>query len=199
MIAETFVAHDRSQPPFGLSLSKPVLSEAEGPVLSVSKWPCAHSDMPFDKLRANGDFVMCNGNLKKPFFRSALAMLGMVSAVAWAAETPASLMAHYAQAAGVPVSALSAARGEALYRTEHAGRNGQTVSCANCHTANPKQPGQTRVGKRIEPLAPAANPERFTDAAKVEKWFRRNCMDVLQRECGAQEKGDFIAWLNQVK
>jgi hypothetical protein len=135
----------------------------------------------------------------KHVFRSGMAVLGMVSAVAWSAETPASLMAHYAQAAGIPVSALSATRGAALYRTEHPGRNAQNISCSNCHTASPKQPGQTRVGKRIEPLAPAANPERFTDAAKVEKWFRRNCMDVLQRECSAQEKGDFITWLSQVK
>jgi cytochrome c peroxidase len=130
---------------------------------------------------------------------SGLAMLGLTSTVALAAESPASLIAQYAQQAGVPVAALSAARGEAFYRAEHVGRNGQTVSCASCHTANPKQPGQTRIGKRIEPLAPAANPQRFTDAAKVEKWFRRNCQDVLQRECNAQEKGDFIAWLSQVK
>jgi cytochrome c553 len=137
--------------------------------------------------------------MTKHVFRSVLAMLGLASAVAWGAETPASLMAHYAQAAGVPLSALSATRGAALYSSEHPGRNGQTISCASCHTASPKQPGRTRVGKRIEPLAPAANRERFTDTAKVEKWFRRNCMDVLQRECSAQEKGDFIAWLSQVK
>ncbi len=116
-----------------------------------------------------------------------------------AADTPDSFMARYAQRAGVATSALSPARGEAFYRSEHRGRNGVTQSCAGCHTSNPKQPGQTRVGKRIEPLAPAANPQRFTDAAKVEKWFRRNCTDVLQRECSAQEKGDFIAWLNQIK
>ena len=135
----------------------------------------------------------------KRFFCGGLAILGMASAVAGAADSPASLMTQYAQQAGVPVSALSAPRGAALYRTEHPGRNGQAVSCAGCHTANPTQPGRTRVGKRIEPLAPAANPQRFTDAAKVEKWFRRNCQDVLQRECSAQEKGDFIAWLSQVK
>jgi len=135
----------------------------------------------------------------KRFVCSALAMLGMASAVAGAAETPASLMAQYAKQASVPVSALSAPRGAALYRTEHPGRNGQAVSCAGCHTANPTQAGRSRVGKRIEPLAPAANPQRFTDAAKVEKWFRRNCQDVLQRECSAQEKGDFIAWLSQTK
>lgn len=116
-----------------------------------------------------------------------------------AADTPADLMARYAQQAGVAVSALSPARGEALYRSEHPGKNGAAQSCASCHTANPRQAGQTRVGKRIEPLAPIANPSRFTDAAQVEKWFRRNCMDVLARECSAQEKGDFIAWLNQIK
>jgi hypothetical protein len=137
--------------------------------------------------------------MTEKMFRGSLAILGLVSAVAAAAETPASLMATYAQAAGVPVSGLSAKRGEMLYRTEHPGRNGQPVSCAACHTANPTQPGRTRVNKLIEPLAPAANPQRFTDAAKVEKWFRRNCTDVLQRECSAQEKGDFLAWLSQIK
>lgn len=135
----------------------------------------------------------------KRFLINGLAMLAMTSAVAQAAETPASLMAHYAQEAGIPVSALSADRGAALYRTDHPGRDAQPVRCASCHTDSPKQPGRTRVGKRIEPLAPAANPDRFTDAAKVEKWFRRNCQDVLQRECSAQEKGDFIFWLSQVK
>ena len=124
--------------------------------------------------------------------------LALISAHA-AADTPASSMVRYAQQAGVAVSALSPARGEVLYRTEHPGKNGATQSCASCHTANPKQAGQTRVGKRIEPLAPSANPQRFTDAAKVEKWFRRNCTDVLTRECSAQEKGDFIAFLNQIK
>ncbi|MFO7542140.1 MAG: DUF1924 domain-containing protein [Thiobacillus sp.] len=137
--------------------------------------------------------------MTKRFVQSSLVMLSLASAMAGAADSPASLMARYAQETGVPVSALSATRGETLYRTEHPGRTGQTVKCAGCHTANPKQPGQTRVGKRIEPLAPSANPGRFTDAAKVEKWFRRNCQDVLQRECSAQEKGDFIAWINQVK
>jgi hypothetical protein len=133
----------------------------------------------------------------------------MIKRIAWAglmllsahalADSPAGFMASYAQGAGVAVSALSPARGEVLYRSEHPGKNGAMQSCASCHTANPKQAGQTRVGKRIEPLAPSVNPQRFTDAAKVEKWFRRNCTDVLARECSAQEKGDFIAWLNQIK
>lgn len=125
-------------------------------------------------------------------------MLFSVNAAA-AADTPPSFMARYAQQAGVAVTTLSPTRGEAFYRSEHPGRGSAAQSCATCHTADPKQAGRTRVGKRIEPLAPAANRQRFTDAAKVEKWFRRNCTDVLQRECSAQEKGDFIAWLNQIK
>jgi cytochrome c peroxidase len=125
--------------------------------------------------------------------------LALISGQAGAADTPTSLMAHYATQAGVPPQSLSADRGALLYRSEHPGSAGTQVSCASCHTASPRQPGRTRVGKRIEPLAPVANPERFTDAAKVEKWFRRNCTDVLKRECSAQEKGDFIAWLNQTK
>lgn len=130
-----------------------------------------------------------------------LILLGLMllSAGSLAADSPQSLAAGYAQQAGVAVSALSPDRGEALYRTEHPGRDGKPVSCASCHTDNPKQAGRTRVGKPIEPLAPSANRERFTDAAKVEKWFRRNCKDVLQRECSAQEKGDFVSWLSQLK
>ena len=39
------------------------------------------------------------------------------------------------------------------------------------------------------------NAERFTDTAKAEKWFRRNCNDVAGRECTAAEKADMLAWL----
>jgi hypothetical protein len=54
------------------------------------------------------------------------------------------------------------------------------------------------TGKAIEPLAPAANPKRFTNPAKVEKWFRRNCNDVLDRACTTQERGDVLAWLRSL-
>lgn len=129
----------------------------------------------------------------------ALTGLALISGHVGAADTPVSLMSKYAVQAGISPQSLSAEHGAQFYRSEHPGAAGTQVSCASCHTPNPKQPGRTRVGKRIEPLAPTANPERFTDATKVEKWFRRNCMDVLKRECSAQEKGDFIAWLNQTR
>jgi hypothetical protein len=44
-------------------------------------------------------------------------------------------------------------------------------------------------------MAPSVNPARFTNTSKVEKWFKRNCKDVLNRECTAQEKGDVITYL----
>lgn len=68
-------------------------------------------------------------------------------------------------------------------------------SCSSCHTSDPAQKGKTPVGKVIEPLAPSVNRERFTDPAKVEKWFKRNCENVLERECTAKERGDFISYM----
>ena len=55
------------------------------------------------------------------------------------------------------------------------------------------------TGKIIQPMAPAANPMRFTDVAKTQKWFKRNCKDVVGRECTAQEKGDVLTWLISLK
>jgi hypothetical protein len=94
------------------------------------------------------------------------------------------------------VAALAAtpdpARGEQLFTTTH----GREWSCASCHGALPTRQGKHAcTGRPIAPLAPAFNPERFTDAAKTEKWFRRNCKDVLGRECSADEKADIVAWL----
>ena len=90
---------------------------------------------------------------------------------------------------------FSAARGQRLVLSKH----GNDWSCASCHTSDPTRSGKHDVtGRAIQPLAPAANPKRFTDAAKAEKWFRRNCRDVLGRECSALEKGDVLAWLGSL-
>ena len=60
----------------------------------------------------------------------------------------------------------------------------------------PSQAGKhASTGKTITALAPAFNPERFSDPAKVEKWFRRNCNDVAGRACTPGEKADVLAWL----
>jgi hypothetical protein len=87
---------------------------------------------------------------------------------------------------------FSAQRGAAFFRSQHGGN----WSCATCHTDDPRRGGRHAVtGKAIEPLAPVANASRLSDSAKTEKWFRRNCKDVLKRECSAQEKGDVVAYL----
>jgi len=100
------------------------------------------------------------------------------------------------RAEGSAFGGFSAQRGEALFKTTHGGE----WSCASCHTANPVVPGKhAKTGKAIAPLAPAANAERFTDTAAVDKWFRRNCNDVLGRACNAQEKGDVLQYLMSLK
>lgn len=112
------------------------------------------------------------------------------------AESPQAILERYQQQAG---SAGNPVRGEKFFLTKRTRADGEKVACASCHTENPKARGQTRAHKIIEPLAPVANRERFTDPAKVEKWFKRNCNDVLERPCTAQEKADFIAYLLSVK
>jgi len=73
------------------------------------------------------------------------------------------------------------------------------ISCSSCHTDSPKNAGKhAKTNKVIEPLAPAVNPKRFAELANVEKWFRRNCNDVLGRACTTQEKGDFVAYVSSV-
>jgi mono/diheme cytochrome c family protein len=109
------------------------------------------------------------------------------------AATPAELLAGYTAQAGAPASA---ARGQTFFNA----KQGREWSCASCHGAVPTQGGKhASTGKAITALAPAANAERFTDAVKAEKWFRRNCRDVAERECTAAEKADVLSWLMTLK
>ncbi|HSW23818.1 MAG TPA: DUF1924 domain-containing protein [Burkholderiaceae bacterium] len=105
------------------------------------------------------------------------------------AATPAELEAAYSSASG---GAVNPERGRQLFTARH----GREWSCASCHGAVPTGSGShAATGKPIAALAPAFNPERFTDAAKAEKWFRRNCNDVIGRACSSAEKADVLAWL----
>ena len=73
---------------------------------------------------------------------------------------------------------------------------GERISCASCHRADLSQTGaHLRTRKPIEPMSPAANPQRLTDVQKIEKWFLRNCKGTWGRECTAQEKGDFLVYI----
>ena len=109
------------------------------------------------------------------------------------AEVPRDFQSRFEKEAG---AAGSAERGARFFITKQGGE----WSCASCHTEKPGQPGRhAKTDKAITPLAPAANAERFTDAAKVDKWFRRNCNDTLNRVCSPQEKADVVAWLLALK
>jgi len=131
---------------------------------------------------------------RAPSFLAALLLAPMLfGAVSASAATPAQLLADYNAKAGSPGVP---ARGQQFFTSRH----GHEWSCSSCHGATPTQAGKhAATGKPIGPLAPAFNPERFADAAKSEKWFRRNCNDVVGRECSAGEKADVLSWLLTLK
>jgi hypothetical protein len=110
------------------------------------------------------------------------------------ANQPSGFLNEFSQQAAQEASGFQgfdAKRGAEFFRTRHG-----DWSCTTCHTEDPRNSGKHAVtDKPIEPMAPAANPERFTDPRKVAKWFKRNCSDVLKRECTAREKGDVLTYL----
>ncbi|PUE56144.1 cytochrome C [Limnohabitans sp. 2KL-17] len=109
------------------------------------------------------------------------------------ASSPQAELQRWQQAAGQPGNA---ARGQAFFTQ----RLGGEWSCASCHGDPPTRDSKhASTGKKIAAMAPAFNAERLTDSAKVEKWFKRNCKDVLSRECTAIEKVDVLAYLMGLK
>lgn len=118
-----------------------------------------------------------------------LAAAALCSAAQVHAMPPAQMLQDYSAQAG---AAAQPDRGRQFFDARH----GREWSCSSCHGAVPTQPGRhSATGRPIGALAPAANAQRFTDPAKTEKWFRRNCNDVLGRECSAAEKADVLGWL----
>lgn len=90
---------------------------------------------------------------------------------------------------------LSAEEGQAFF-TRELTIKGKQVACASCHTSNPADSGKHIVtGKPIRPLSPVTNDKRFSSMEKVEKNFTKHCNDIIGRDCTAQEKGNFIAYL----
>jgi len=124
--------------------------------------------------------------------KTVLVILAFTTTGVVGAATPPELLKTYEAQSGK----ASSVRGEQFFNSKH----GKEWSCASCHENPPNHDTKHIVtGKVIKPLAPVANPTRFTDDAKVEKWFKRNCNDVLGRECTAQEKADVLSWLMTVK
>jgi hypothetical protein len=125
------------------------------------------------------------------------ALLTSLASLPWvvqAADTSgAQQLERWSAQAGAPGQAE---RGRAFFTSRHGGE----WSCASCHGSPPTAPGKhASTGKAIDPLAPAFNPKGFTDTAKVDKWYRRNCNDVLKRECSPAEKADVLAYLLALK
>ncbi len=122
-----------------------------------------------------------------------LALVTLLQTVQAADTSPTQQLERFSAQAGAPAQAE---RGRVFFNS----RQGGEWSCASCHGSPPNKPGKhASTGKFIDPMAPAVNPKAFTDTAKVDKWFRRNCKDVLQRECSAAEKADVLAYLIGLK
>ena len=93
-------------------------------------------------------------------------------------------------------STANAGKGEKFYFAKNPSAKDGLVNCASCHKDNPTESGLVKKsGKKLEPMAVSANKNRYKDKKKVEKWFKRNCNDVLARLCTAQEKADFLAYM----
>ena len=111
--------------------------------------------------------------MKRSIVLSGAVLLTVLSATSHAA-TPQSFLEGYAQEAKAQNPAFkgfSVKAGESFYKQTHGG----DWSCSSCHTDNP------------------------TAVAKVNKWFKRNCNDVLKRECTAEEKGNLLTYLLSAK
>lgn len=124
--------------------------------------------------------------------KTLLLLVAMSSSQISFAASPQELLTSYEAKSAKAVPA----RGQQFFNAKH----GKEWSCASCHDSLPDHETKHIVtGKVIQALSPVRNSARFSDPSKVEKWFKRNCNDVLGRECDAQEKADVLSWLMTVK
>lgn len=122
------------------------------------------------------------------------ALIASGGALAASISEPAGLAA-YQREAGSPADAE---RGRRFWSTNHVDADGQTINCTSCHGVDLTKTGKhNKSGKLIQPMSRTTNAERYTDGEKVEKWFKRNCKQVLGRECTAREKSDVLLFLGQ--
>lgn len=125
----------------------------------------------------------------------------LLASLASHADTPQQIRQIYVAEASSQQAGFtpSATRGDAFFRQRFAS-NDKMPACTSCHTDNPLNAGEHVVtSKSIKPLAVAANPNRLSDPAKVEKWFGRNCKEVVGRACTPAEKADFVTFLSEVR
>jgi hypothetical protein len=112
------------------------------------------------------------------------------------AATPPAVDALLAQYAASGASAPDAARGRTLWMATFPSPDGGPArSCGTCHGPTLSSPGSHATTG--EPIEPMTAPGRLGDAAKVEKWFGRNCRWTLGRDCTAAEKADVLLFLSK--
>jgi len=131
----------------------------------------------------------------KTLFASAILALGTALAMQTAhAGAVDELLSSYRSQGAVE---FSAERGKEMWaKPVRHPRSGKEQRCASCHTADLRQTGKhAKTGKLIDPMAPSVNPKRLTDVKFIKKWFLRNCKGTWGRECTAQEKGDFLLFI----
>ena len=124
-----------------------------------------------------------------------MTMAGALFLASAASATPATneLFAKYKSEGA---TSFNVEQGKKDWTKEVKPEGGETLSCTTCHGDDLSKEGKHhKTGKIIKPMAPSANAERFTDAKKIEKWFKRNCNDVWSLDCTAQEKGDVLKFL----
>jgi hypothetical protein len=126
---------------------------------------------------------------------TSLAMLMTGTSQAGLREEQLAQYASAAKAEAPGFAGFSSERGKLLHTQRFAGGKPDTPACTTCHGKDPRGAGQTPTGKTIEAMAASANPARYADPAKVEKWFKRNCTEVLGRVCKPQEKGDWLTFM----
>ena len=118
-----------------------------------------------------------------------------IAAVASGRQMLLGLLAEEAKRQNPGFAGFSAQRGRSFYLARHA-EGGDTPSCASCHGASPRNEGRTPAGRSLDPMAVSLSPQRFTNPDRVERWFSRECNQVLGRACTAAEKGDFITFMS---
>jgi cytochrome c553 len=116
----------------------------------------------------------------------------LATSTAWATPATDELFARFKSEGAAN---FDAERGKAFW-AKKVKKDGEDISCTTCHGDDLTKPGKHRKsGKVIEPMAPSVNHERLTEVKEMDKWFKRNCNDVLSHECTAQEKGDVLKFL----
>ncbi|HRF12408.1 MAG: putative heme protein [Candidatus Accumulibacter phosphatis] len=126
---------------------------------------------------------------------ASLALMFSGAGIAGPREEQLDKYAGAARAASPAFAGFSAARGKTLHTQAFAGGKPDTPACTSCHGNDTRGAGRNPAGKSIEAMALSASPSRYNDPAKVEKWFKRNCHDVLGRECTPLEKGDWLTFM----